>query len=126
MWLTDNTYKYEDLVRMMGEIISALEGKIRVSAHWRFPFTSELNSWEGQEEPGAPARCELSCSKRSAWTQRAEAGAASGYRDPGAHVNVGEAAALLSVWVSFLRARTTCLLPVPSRSPLWWITRMFC
>lgn len=31
VWLTDNTYKYEDLVRMMGEIISALEGKIRVS-----------------------------------------------------------------------------------------------
>uniref|UniRef100_A0A4W3HJN8 Cyclin-F n=1 Tax=Callorhinchus milii TaxID=7868 RepID=A0A4W3HJN8_CALMI len=29
VWLTDNTYKYEDLVRMMGEIISALEGKIR-------------------------------------------------------------------------------------------------
>ncbi|XP_062999029.1 cyclin-F [Elgaria multicarinata webbii] len=28
VWLTDNTYKYEDLVRMMGEIISALEGKI--------------------------------------------------------------------------------------------------
>ncbi|OBS64350.1 hypothetical protein A6R68_07105 [Neotoma lepida] len=30
VWLTDNTYKYEDLVRMMGEITSALEGKIRV------------------------------------------------------------------------------------------------
>ncbi|KAM5152896.1 cyclin-F isoform 2-T2 [Mantella aurantiaca] len=30
VWLTDNTYKYEDLVRMMGEIISALEGKIKV------------------------------------------------------------------------------------------------
>ncbi|KAK1164993.1 cyclin-F-like [Acipenser oxyrinchus oxyrinchus] len=29
VWLTDNTYKYEDLVRMMGEVISALEGKIR-------------------------------------------------------------------------------------------------
>ncbi|XP_067859733.1 cyclin-F isoform X1 [Heptranchias perlo] len=29
VWLTDNTYKYEDLVRMMGEIISALRGKIR-------------------------------------------------------------------------------------------------
>ena len=36
MWLTDNTYKYEDLVRMMGEIISALDGKIRVSG--RSPF----------------------------------------------------------------------------------------
>ncbi|XP_066545340.1 cyclin-F [Amia ocellicauda] len=30
VWLTDNTYKYEDLVRMMGELISALEGKIRM------------------------------------------------------------------------------------------------
>ncbi|XP_008564522.1 PREDICTED: cyclin-F [Galeopterus variegatus] len=30
VWLTDNTYKYEDLVRMMGEIVSALEGKIRI------------------------------------------------------------------------------------------------
>lgn len=30
VWLTDNTYKYEDLVRMMGEIISALEGRIKV------------------------------------------------------------------------------------------------
>ncbi|XP_062915574.1 cyclin-F [Mobula hypostoma] len=29
VWLTDNTYKYEDLVRMMGEIISALRGKIK-------------------------------------------------------------------------------------------------
>lgn len=36
VWLTDNTYKYEDLVRMMGEIISALEGKIRVSGVWAF------------------------------------------------------------------------------------------
>nr|XP_014335431.1 PREDICTED: cyclin-F [Bos mutus] len=30
VWLTDNTYKYEDLVRMMGEVVSALDGKIRV------------------------------------------------------------------------------------------------
>nr|XP_014126876.1 cyclin-F [Zonotrichia albicollis] len=30
VWLTDNSYKYEELVRMMGEIISALEGKIRM------------------------------------------------------------------------------------------------
>uniref|UniRef100_A0A669B1T0 Cyclin F n=1 Tax=Oreochromis niloticus TaxID=8128 RepID=A0A669B1T0_ORENI len=29
VWLTDNTYKYEDLVRMMGEVISVLEGNIR-------------------------------------------------------------------------------------------------
>lgn len=31
VWLTDNTYKYEDLVRMMGEVVAALEGRIRVS-----------------------------------------------------------------------------------------------
>lgn len=31
VWLTDNTYKYEDLVRMMGEVISVLEGNIRVN-----------------------------------------------------------------------------------------------
>ncbi|KAM6346745.1 LOW QUALITY PROTEIN: cyclin-F-like [Podargus strigoides] len=30
VWLTDNTYKYGDVVRMMGEIVSALEGKIRI------------------------------------------------------------------------------------------------
>uniref|UniRef100_A0A8C4ZWY3 Cyclin-F n=1 Tax=Gadus morhua TaxID=8049 RepID=A0A8C4ZWY3_GADMO len=29
VWLTDNTYKYEDLVRMMGEVMAVLEGKIR-------------------------------------------------------------------------------------------------
>ncbi|XP_030646786.1 LOW QUALITY PROTEIN: cyclin-F [Chanos chanos] len=29
VWLTDNTYQYEDLVRMMGEVISVLQGKIR-------------------------------------------------------------------------------------------------
>ena len=29
-WLTDNTYKYEDVVRMMGEIMAALRGTIRV------------------------------------------------------------------------------------------------
>ncbi|XP_061174985.1 cyclin-F-like isoform X2 [Saccostrea echinata] len=29
-WLTDNTYKYEDVVRMMGEISATLRGNIRV------------------------------------------------------------------------------------------------
>ncbi|KAG7261799.1 hypothetical protein CRUP_037405 [Coryphaenoides rupestris] len=29
VWLTDNTYKYEDLVRMMGEVVSVLQGQIR-------------------------------------------------------------------------------------------------
>uniref|UniRef100_A0AAY4AV68 Cyclin-F n=1 Tax=Denticeps clupeoides TaxID=299321 RepID=A0AAY4AV68_9TELE len=28
VWLTDNTYQYEDLVRMMGEVIAVLGGKI--------------------------------------------------------------------------------------------------
>lgn len=32
VWLTDNTYKYEDLVRMMGEIVSVLGGRLRVSS----------------------------------------------------------------------------------------------
>lgn len=31
VWLTDNTYIYEDVVRMMGEVVSVLDGKIRVS-----------------------------------------------------------------------------------------------
>lgn len=31
VWLTDNTYKYEELVRMMEEILSALKGDIKVS-----------------------------------------------------------------------------------------------
>ncbi|XP_067278900.1 cyclin-F isoform X2 [Pseudorasbora parva] len=31
VWLTDNTYQYEDLVRMMGEVISVLDGKIRTT-----------------------------------------------------------------------------------------------
>lgn len=29
-WLTDNTYKYEDVVRMMGEITATLKGNIRI------------------------------------------------------------------------------------------------
>jgi len=29
-WLTDNTYKYEDVVRMMGEITASLKGNLRV------------------------------------------------------------------------------------------------
>ncbi|XP_056608079.1 cyclin-F [Triplophysa dalaica] len=29
VWLTDNTYQYEDLVRMMGEVIAVLDGKIQ-------------------------------------------------------------------------------------------------
>lgn len=55
MWLTDNTYKYEDLVRMMGEIISALDGKIRVSGHSPFPPESRPSSTRGWEEQRARA-----------------------------------------------------------------------
>lgn len=51
VWLTDNTYKYEDLVRMMGEVVSTLEGKIRVSALLPFPCLA-LRLWVGQEELG--------------------------------------------------------------------------
>lgn len=29
-WLTDNTYKYEDVVRMMGEITATLHGHVKV------------------------------------------------------------------------------------------------
>ena len=32
-WLTDNTYKYEDVVRMMGEISAVLLGNFRVCLH---------------------------------------------------------------------------------------------
>jgi len=35
-WLTDNTYKYEDVVRMMGEISAVLLGNFRVSARDNF------------------------------------------------------------------------------------------
>ena len=31
-WLTDNTYKYEDVVRAMGEITATLKGNLRVSS----------------------------------------------------------------------------------------------
>jgi len=38
-WLTDNTYKYEDVVRMMGEISAVLLGNFRVSAYvWFFIY----------------------------------------------------------------------------------------
>lgn len=30
VWLIDNIYKYEDVVRMMGEIIAILKGNIRI------------------------------------------------------------------------------------------------
>ncbi|XP_033757266.1 cyclin-F-like isoform X2 [Pecten maximus] len=35
-WLTDNTYKYEDVVRMMGEITATLRGQIRVANSFDF------------------------------------------------------------------------------------------
>lgn len=45
VWLTDNTYKYEDLVRMMGEVVSVLEGKIRVRRTTRKKSVSYRNHW---------------------------------------------------------------------------------
>ena len=30
-WLTDNSYSYHDVVKMMGELVAALRGNIRVS-----------------------------------------------------------------------------------------------
>lgn len=53
VWLTDNTYKYEDLVRMMGEIISALEGKIRVSFLKLMGASVWLPVESGHHEPWA-------------------------------------------------------------------------
>ena len=47
VWLTDNTYKYEDLVRMMGEVIAVLEGKIRVRFNIRLLFTGHPEPHSG-------------------------------------------------------------------------------
>ena len=30
-WLTDGTYKYEDVVRMLGDVVATLKGNLRVS-----------------------------------------------------------------------------------------------
>lgn len=30
-WLTDNSYTYHDVVRMMGELVAALNGDLRVN-----------------------------------------------------------------------------------------------
>ena len=38
-WLTDNTYKYEDVVRMMGEISAVLLGNFRVRVCDNFDFS---------------------------------------------------------------------------------------
>lgn len=35
-WLTDNTYKYEDVVRMMGEITATLRGNLRTATSFDF------------------------------------------------------------------------------------------
>lgn len=47
VWLTDNTYKYEDLVRMMGEVVSVLEGKIRVSTTAVLLVQVPMNDFNG-------------------------------------------------------------------------------
>lgn len=39
-WLTDNTYTYEEVVRMMGDVIAALHGDLRVSHVYR------VREWE--------------------------------------------------------------------------------
>ena len=31
-WLTDGTYKYEDVVRMLGDVVATLKGNLRVSS----------------------------------------------------------------------------------------------
>lgn len=73
MWLTDNTYKYEDLVRVMGEIISALEGRIRVSRSWLFPLRKRFFLFEVTEEVLGEAaaieryRCGESTKKPQLW-----------------------------------------------------------
>ena len=41
-WLTDGTYKYEKVVRMMGDILATLHGKIDVSK-MTFNFVSPQN-----------------------------------------------------------------------------------
>lgn len=33
-WLTDNTYKYEQVVRMMGEVLAVFRGDLRVCLRW--------------------------------------------------------------------------------------------
>ena len=42
-WLTDGTYKYEKVVRMMGDILATLHGKIDVSKMTSFNFVSPQN-----------------------------------------------------------------------------------
>lgn len=34
-WLTDSTYKYEEVVRMMGELVGAFKGNLKVR-EWIF------------------------------------------------------------------------------------------
>uniref|UniRef100_A0A8C4WWU4 Cyclin F n=1 Tax=Eptatretus burgeri TaxID=7764 RepID=A0A8C4WWU4_EPTBU len=43
VWLTDNTYKYEDLVRMMGEVVSMLRGKVNDADCSRLHFNSPVS-----------------------------------------------------------------------------------
>lgn len=45
VWLTDNTYKYEDLVRMMGEVVAVLEGNIRVRTPTKPPCCDRFISF---------------------------------------------------------------------------------
>ena len=43
-WLTDNTYKYEEVVRMMGDVIAALRGDLRVSCACARDCVREMES----------------------------------------------------------------------------------
>ncbi|XP_069123772.1 cyclin-F-like isoform X2 [Argopecten irradians] len=59
-WLTDNTYKYEDVVRMMGEITATLRGKIRVANSFDFvELFSLLASLDRKSSFLAEYICEL-------------------------------------------------------------------
>ena len=46
-WLTDNTYKYEDVVRMMGEITATLRGNLRVATS--VDFAGIFNTLTGHD-----------------------------------------------------------------------------
>ncbi|KAL5018853.1 hypothetical protein ScPMuIL_004575 [Solemya velum] len=60
-WLTDNTYKYEDIVRMMGEITATLKGKIRVPTSLDFvEIFSILASLDKKTSCLAEYICEVS------------------------------------------------------------------
>lgn len=42
-WLTDNTYKYEQVVRMMGEVLAVFRGDLRVCLCWQLAGYADLH-----------------------------------------------------------------------------------